>query len=179
MPLLQKGERPKSGGTKGRTFRKRNPKRKILATELAKGKTMAEAGKLAGYKSTQSAYMAFRAETARGEMQAALSKAGWNPAQWVEKSLVPKLTAKKTLFFASNGIVMDKRVVEDQSTRLAADDFVARIYGVSQTIEHTGTITHELSEREKQEAVKSLEIIKAFDSSSPNPFLAEVVEEES
>ena len=156
--------------------RKWSPMRLKLVKELAKGKTIAQAGIDAGYKNAQSAYTSFHRINTRGMMTQALTDAGYDPTAWIKKSLIPKLNAKKTLYFNNSGIVTDKREVIDWNTRIAADEMYLRIQGIAQQVEHSGQVEHVLTQKEKQEAVECLKRIEAFAGDSENAIEAEVEE---
>jgi hypothetical protein len=170
----------KALGISKRTFKKLNTKRKILLEEMVKGKTIVEASKTAGYAHSQSANNALNLMRANGELREALTNLGWSPKEFAEKHLVPMLNRKKTVFFAHNGKIVTEREIEDtQAQQNAGDAYLKIVGGYAPTqIDHSGTIVHQLSERERKEAEESLLRIKAFESQSESPLLAEVVEEQ-
>jgi hypothetical protein len=138
--------------TTGKHFRKRNPMRKKLVESLLEGKRLGVAYKEAGYASIQSAQNALR--LVRGELMQALTKQGWDAETIIRKCLIPKLQAKKTLYFQNAGIVTDSRTVGDTSAQLAALDMLLKIIGgyAPLSVEHSGAIVHVLTEAEKREA---------------------------
>lgn len=160
-----------------RRFSKRTEKRVVLLKELSKGKTVAEASKIAGYAHPAAASNAVR--SMRERFTDKLSELNWGPEHFVEKHLVPMLQRKETLFFASNGIVMDKRVVEDTAAQQRAGDMYLKIVGgyAPTEVQHSGRIVHEMTEAEKEEAMGSLERLQVFDSECETPLLAESVED--
>lgn len=160
-----------------RRFSKRAEKRVVLLKELSKGKSVTEAAKVAGYAHPNAASNAVR--SMRERFSDKLSELNWGPEHFIEKHLVPMLQRKETLFFASNGIVMDKRVVEDTAAQQRAGDMYLKIVGgyAPTQIEHGGTIRHEMTEAEKQEAMGSLERLQVFDSECETPLLAETVDD--
>lgn len=151
---------------KGSTYQRRNPMRKRLVEEMLNGRTVTKASKIAGYAQSSSAWNALNAMRARGEMLETLDRIGWNPAQFAEKHIAKMLKRKKTIFFQNGGIVTDKREVEDTEAQQRAAEMYVKIRGAYAPIEveHAGTVVHEITMSEKQEAEKSLELIKNFDS---------------
>ena len=162
---------------KHRPRRRLNPQRRRLLKELMKGKTIPQAAIAAGYKNPASGYVAVH--QMRNRMIAEVERIEKGPEYFVREKLLPMLERKKTLFFNSNGIVTDKRIVEDTPAQLQAMDMYNKLLGAYApvSIEHSGMVEHVLTEREKQDAVKSLETILTYDSEDENPLLAESVEE--
>jgi len=154
-----------AGQQKGKrhNYRRGNPQRRVLAEQIVKGKSVAEAGRIAGYSCPQAASNALR--SMREEIAKALERNDWGPEKFVTKHLIPMLTAKKVLYAQNGGIFTDKRVVRDNATRLAAGDQYLKILGAYAplSVEHSGVVVHELTEREKQEAVECVARILEYE----------------
>lgn len=141
-----------------------NPMRARLIRELAKGKTLTQSAKDAGYGSPQAASMALR--RAREKMPDLMDRVGLTDEALIQKYLGPLLNAEKTLYFQNGGIVMDKRTVPALNIRLSSLDMAFRLknkYPNRLEIEHTGAIVHLMTETEKVEAAQSLKRIAAFE----------------
>ena len=162
-----------------RTFRKLNPKRYRLLKETAKGTP--NAWRVAGYSHPQSANLALK--QMRPELLAEMEKLGWGMQRFAEHQR-DLLEANKTLYFSHQGIVCDKRTVKDNGIRLAAGDQYLKLFGLYApvNVEVSGTVTHELTEREKQEAVECVARILEYEakeaSERETPLLGEGIKEE-
>jgi phage terminase small subunit len=149
---------------KEKGWKKLNPQRNKLLKEIAKGKSVPEAAKVAGYSYPQAANTAMR--QMRSELVAALEKRGWGPDQFVEKYLVPMLGAKKTLYAQCEGIFTDSRDVEDNGSRISAGEQYLKVVGgfAPLNIEHSGAVVHFLTPAEKRDAEESVKQLLAYDS---------------
>jgi hypothetical protein len=164
---------------KKRKYKRRNPMRTKLIREMAKGKTLSEASRDAGYSHVQGASNALR--RARETMPELMDRAGFTDEVLIKKYLGPLMDAKKTLYFQNGGIVMDKREVPALDIRQSSLDMAFRLknkYPNKLEIEHSGAVLHVLTETEKVEAAESLKRIAAFegDEDSEDVIDGEVVE---
>ena len=158
----------------GNKWKKLNPRRAALLKEIAKGKTTSEAAKVAGYSHPNAANTALR--QMRGELVQALEKRGWGPDQFVEKYLVPMLSAKKTLYASEHGIFTDSRDVEDNGARINAGEQYLKVIGgfAPVNVELHGAVVHVLTSAEKREAVESVKQLLTYDSEVEDPIDGEV-----
>ena len=140
--------------------------------------TITEAARKAGYslkRPGQSGYQALKQIKER--MPEVLERHGLTDDSLIEKYLKPLLRAKETKFFAFQGEVIETHDVEALGVRKDALDMAFRLKGsyAPTNIEHTGQIIHEITALEQQMAKGSLQKIRALQSDSENPLLAEVV----
>jgi len=103
------------------------PQRAKLIKIMAKGKSVGEAAKLAGYSCTQAASNAVR--SIRSKMSEVLDRNGLTDEALISKYLKPLLTAEETLFFQHQGIVLDKRRVAALGIRSGALDMALKLKG--------------------------------------------------
>jgi len=109
----------------------RTLKMKKLAAGVAKGLSLTEAGKLAGYSNRQAASRAYK--TIKLRFHPALEAAGYD----VDKELTTayaklreKMECTETIFFHFRGVVMDERVVIPHDIqRKAANDCLRLLIG--------------------------------------------------
>src|SRR6266481_3626147 len=103
------------------------PQRAKLIKIMAKGKSVGEAAKLAGYSCTQAASNAVR--NIRSKMSEVLDRNGLTDEALISKYLKPLMTAEETLFFQHQGIVLDKRRVAALGIRSGALDMALKLKG--------------------------------------------------
>jgi len=156
-----------------------NPMRIKLLKEMAKGKSLTKAAKIAGYGTVQAASLSLR--RAKLTMPDIMDKAGLTDESLIHKYLTPLMNANKTIFFQNGGVVMDKRTVPALEIRQSSLDMAFRLknkYPNKLEVEHGGVITHVLSESDKKDAIETLKRIAAFegDESSPDVIDGEVVD---
>lgn len=159
--------------------KQRAPMRTKLIREMAKGKTLTQASKEAGYSHVQGASNALR--RVRESMPDLMDRLGYTDEHLIQDYLGPLLKAKKKVFFQNGGIVMDTREVADLGIRTTALDMTFRLknkYPNKLEVEHTGAIVHLLTETEKVEAQESLKRIAAFegDENSESVIEGEIVD---
>jgi hypothetical protein len=163
---------------KRKPFSPLTAKRRIILRELAKGKTMGEAGRIAGYAQPNNANRAM--SVLRPQIIEAMAKYGWDIDRFA-KHQAELLEAKKTLFFQHEGYVTDKRTVKDNATQLAAQDQCYKILGVYApvSVEHSGVVEHVLTEREKLEAEASIKTLLLCEKSDAEDALEGEFDDES
>ena len=139
-----------------------NPRRRIVLQEVAKGKSVQEAGRIAGYAQPQNASRAI--QQMRPQILAAMEKLGWGIEKFAQHQ-VKLLNAKKTTYAQQNGIFTDHRTTDDNAIQLGAQDLSYKILGVYApvNVEVSGTITHELTQQEKQEAIECVARILEYE----------------
>lgn len=101
-----------------------------LAREVRKGKTLTAAGKAAGYTTRQAASSAFK--TIKLRFHDALLAKGYdvdNELTELYAKLKEKTTCTETVFFQSNGIVMETREVIPHGEQRAAANDCLRLIG--------------------------------------------------
>ena len=161
----------------GSSHRSLTGKRRKMLQALAKGKTMGEAGRIAGYANPQNANRAI--SLMRPQMLEAMAKYGWTIDRFA-KHQAELLESTKTLFFQHEGRVTDKRTVKDNATQLAAQDQGLKILGLYApiNIEHSGIVEHVLTEREKLEAEASIKTLLLCETSEAENAIEGEFEEE-
>ena len=115
------------------------PKRRKLIAELARGKSITEAEKAAGYSTKwpgQSGSQALRAM--RKTMPEVLEAAGLTDEALIEKYLKPLLNARETKFFQRNGRVVSKRQVVAWGPRKDGLDLAFKLKGSYATPDEHG-----------------------------------------
>lgn len=111
-----------------------NEKRRKLLQARARGMSMTEAAKFAGYSCLPAASYAFK--TIRLYLPEIFAREGM-PAKRLVKKLISLTEAKETKFWAKDGIVLDSRTVDDNATQLGAASEIARIFGFHPQREET------------------------------------------
>lgn len=109
-------------------------------------------------------------------MPQVLERHGLTDDALIEKYLKPLLVAKETKFFAFQGEVIETHDVEALGIRKEALDMTFRLKGSFAPIEQELHHIHEITALEQQMALGSLEKIRALQSSSKHPLIAEVVD---
>jgi len=154
------------------------PRRRALIKNLSKGMTITEAARKAGYslkRPGQSGYQALK--QIQATMPQVLERHGLTDDALIEKYLKPLLVAKETKFFAHQGEVIETRQVEALSIRKEALDMTFRLKGSYAPVEQQLQHVHEITLMEKESARRTIEKIRALESDSKTPLLAEPTEE--
>lgn len=140
---------------------------KRVALKRAQGKTLTEIAKEEGVTAPAIFYALQRINP---KLREVLELNDYDLKKAVGK-MIEMTEAKETKFFAHEGIVVDHREVEDNSTRLAARREMLRVHGVGDTVnvEHSGTVLHVLTPAEKKEAAETIQRLVAYDSDAENP----------
>jgi hypothetical protein len=116
-------------------------KRSRLLQELPKSRSVAEAGKKAGYACRQSAHEALK-DISEGTPEV-LERLGLTRDYVLDKCLRPLLEAEETKFFANQGIVMEEKTVKANDIRLRTIDIWAKLMGAyTQKVQISGSIDH-------------------------------------
>lgn len=155
------------------------PQQHNLVKNLLKGMNLTQAAIKAGYSTKNAPVIANQAlKRIQKKMPQILERNGLSDNALVKKYLKPGLEAQETKFFQKDGVVTDQRDVVAWDPRLRALDMAFRLKGsyAPVNVEHTGNIIHEITAVEKSIAMSSLQKIKALESSSETPLLAEVVD---
>lgn len=107
-----------------------NPRQATLVKELAKGKTIKQAGIAAGYSPNHARQGAHQAlEGIRAKMPEVLDRHGLTDDVLIDKYLLPLLSAKITKHFAHQGRVVHKRDYSDNDTRRQTLDMTFKLKG--------------------------------------------------
>lgn len=109
----------------------------------------------------------FRLKTLNPELKQVLELNGYDLNTAV-RNMIEMTRAKETRFFAKDGIVLDKRVTADNSTRTRAREIMLRVHGVDlggvKVDQSTNTQINVLGEAERQQlmnrATKLIEVKK-------------------
>lgn len=107
-----------------------SPKQKKLLKYLNQGKSIAEAGRLAGYEHRQSSHIAYKNLSLR--FHPALERAGLSADNLLTKAIQVQeslLEAKKVTHYPHQGVVIDSREDYDNNVRLAASIAIQRFLG--------------------------------------------------
>lgn len=112
---------------KGDKRRELSVKQHKLVRALKNADSVAEAGRVAGYNTRQSANRAFHAVSEK--MPEVMDRLGLTNEYLVDKCLRPLLHAKETKFFAHEGKVVDKVQVEALGIRDSALDKAFKLRG--------------------------------------------------
>ena len=155
------------------------PRRRALIKNLSKGMSITDAARKAGYTTKHPGQAGHQAlEGIRLKFPHLLDKHGLTDEALIEKYLKPLLKAKETKFFAFQGEVIETHDVEALGIRKEALDMTFRLKGsyAPTNIEHTGQIIHEITSLEREMAKESLQKIRALQSSSKHPLIAEIVD---
>ena len=113
-----------------RKRRKLTPQQALLVKNLAKGMTITDAAKAAGYSENYAGQVGSQAlEAIRLKMPGILDRAGLSEETLVENYLKPALSANETKFFQYEGKVTDERDVIAWSPRLTALDMAFNLRG--------------------------------------------------
>ena len=154
------------------------PKRIKFIKNLSKGMSITDAARNAGYslkRPGQSGYQALKQIQER--MPQVLERHGLTDDALIEKYLKPLLVAKETKFFAHQGEVIETRDVAALGIRKEALDITFRLKGSFAPIEQQLQHIHEITLMEKESARRTVEKIRALESDSKTPLLAEPTEE--
>lgn len=107
-----------------------NSRQTTLVKELAKGKTLKDAGIAAGYSEKTARQGAHQAlEGIRAKMPEVLDRHGLTDDALINKYLLPLLNAKTTKHFAHQGKVKDTRHYADNTTRRETLDMAFKLKG--------------------------------------------------
>jgi len=155
------------------------PRQKKLAENLLKGKSRKEAAIRAGYSAKnprQSAHQAL--EAIRLKMPQLMDKVGLTDTKLLTKYLQPALEAKETEFAKFEGKITDSVDVIAWGPRLTALDIAFKLKGAYAPVEQQLQHIHEITLMEKESARRTVEKIRALESDSKTPLLAESVDAE-
>jgi hypothetical protein len=120
-------------------------KQERLLEALPKSASVSEAGEKAGYAYAQDSHRALKSIAERAPE--VLDRIGLTIEHVAEKCLKPLLEANRTEFFASDGIVFDKKEVPDNGTRIRAIDVWAKLRGAyaTQKLQLSGDVSVDLN----------------------------------
>jgi hypothetical protein len=156
-----------------RRGRRQFPKRTLTAKEaafvkyLTKGKTQADAARLAGYSEKaprQAGYQALR--HIREKMPQLLDKAGLTDEAVIDKYLRPALEAEETEFAKFEGKITDRVNVVAWGPRLTALDMLYKLKGSYAPTEVEQIITHQITPVEEASARTTLQKISELEKES-------------
>lgn len=107
-----------------------NARQTQLVKELAKGKSITQAGIAAGYSAKHARQNAHQAlEGIRAKMSDVLDRHGLTDDVLIDKYLRPLLSANTTKHFAHQGKVVSARTYKDNETRRQSLDMAFRLKG--------------------------------------------------
>jgi len=132
--------------------------------ERSKGKNKRQAALAAGYAPSTALRVKQHIETpeVRAAFAAVIRKQ--IPPEKIARRIKEGLDAKETQFFQRGGIVTDSREAVSWAERRQYAALAAEFGGYHvPAVEVTGSITHELTEREKQEAVECVARILEYE----------------
>jgi hypothetical protein len=135
-----KNAKPEEGGAQKLTL-----KQKKLVEALPVAQSIAEAGAVAGYSDRTTASRALKGIAEKAPE--VLERLGLTIEYVADKCLRPLLEAKRTEFFANQGIVMQEKQVEDNGTRIRAIEVWARLMGAytAQKVQLSGDLSLDLN----------------------------------
>jgi len=159
-----------------------SPKQRKLVQYLSKGMTITAAALKAGYTEKSPGQAGYQAlKTVRLKIPDIMNKQGLSDQLLIKNYLKPALGASTTRY-VTIGRKGHETVEEYEDVawdaRLRALDMAFKLKGsyAPTNIQHTGDIIHEITVLERAKAAGSLEKIRALQSDSETPLIAEVVE---
>jgi phage terminase small subunit len=158
-----------------------SPKQRKLVQYLTQGMTVTAAALKAGYSAKSPGQAGYQAlKTVRLKIPDIMDKQGLSDQKLVKKYLQPALEASTTRYVVV-GRKGKERIEEYEDiawdARLRALDMAFKLKGSYAPVEQQLQHVHEITLMEKESARRTIEKIRALESDSKTPLLAEPTEE--